>query len=180
MLSHGDIGEEDWDREGSQTPFPLHPRVSEGARQLRLPSQRSAPLNGPGFGESLRIRKKGQRKEAAVASTQRERNWGSRTEEPMSTSPREGRMQKRTMKAGGEGLVKGIFVYGVFLLGASAREAKSGAKRHHISSISLSLPQPSSCHSFSGYLLSYRGPGSGPGAAERMLSRERETDQKSI
>lgn len=47
---------------------------------------------------------------------------------------------------GGEarGLDKGISVYLVLLPGASARQAQSGDKQHHVSSVSPSLQEPSS------------------------------------
>lgn len=84
---------------------------------------------------------KWQREGAAATSTQW-RTSGSRTKEHGSTSPG-GRQGAEQNNRGGEtwGLDKGIFVYQGLLPGASARQAKSGAKRHHNSPISVSLQE---------------------------------------
>ena len=71
---------------------------------------------------------------------------------------------------------KGIFVYQLLLPGASAREAKSGAKRHHNSSISD--PAGTFILSFSRYSLCYRVAGSAPGASGENAEQREGNRQK--
>lgn len=103
------------------------------------------------------------------------RTWGGRTKEHIST-PLAGRPQSRTKEGEAWGQDKGIFVYQLLLPGASAREAKSGAKRHHNSSISD--PAGTFILSFSRYSLCYRVAGSAPGASGENAEQREGNRQK--
>lgn len=116
-------------RRGQADTLPSAPMCLQGCLTPEDPSQRSPHCQNPWLGETLRIRKNWQRKEAAVGSTQQERNWGSSTKGLISAPLRRlARMQKRTMRGWGWGSGQGHLCFQGFPPWDSVREAKSGAK----------------------------------------------------
>lgn len=124
--------------------------LGAGAGAGAVPGRRGSPLRAVHtvkVGAVVRPRdsEEWQRKEAAATSAQRERNSGSRTKEHISTLSGLSQDAEENNEGGeARGLDKGISVYSLPLPGASAREARSRAKQHHVSSVSPSRQEPSS------------------------------------
>lgn len=157
-------------------PGDMEKRIGRGRRDRRtdtLSSAPTAPLTGFFWRVPRDEEMAGER--GTCTSTQQR---GNQEAEQRSTwpPPPGGRMQDRTMRGTGR---QGTWTGHLCLPGSPPWGLRQGSQvwgqRHHNSSSSVSAG--TFTLSFSGYLLSYRVAGGGPGAEERVLSGERGADK---